>query len=207
MTTTLLGAAIGFIIIIGSIIAHEISHGYVAYWLGDDTAKMSGRLSLNPIKHLDPIGSFLVPLLLIISGSGLFFGWAKPVPINSNNFQDPQFDEIKVALAGPLMNLLLAAIAALAYRLLIHSTSAGLDILSAIVQINLVLMLFNLVPIPPLDGSRLLGLFLPREIVESFERINPLISFMILIVLINTGFFSAWLGNSVGMLSQVLLGR
>ena len=207
MSTTLFGMFVGFAVIIVSIVAHEISHGYAAYWLGDDTAKMSGRLSLNPLKHLDPIGSFLVPLLLILSGTGLFFGWAKPVPIRSENFKDPQFDEVKVALAGPITNFLIAAVAALIFRLLAPSTSVGLDILIIIVQTNLVLMLFNLVPIPPLDGSRLFGLFLPQEVMQAFERINPLVTFFVLILLINSGFFSSWLGTSVNTLSQVLLGR
>lgn len=198
----LLNIGLLFVIAIGSIIAHEISHGYAAHCLGDDTAKRAGRLSLNPLKHLDPIGSVLVPLLLILSGTGLLFGWAKPVPIHPGNFQDPRADNVKVALAGPFMNMLLAGIAALIFRVV-----APVDWLTTVVILNVTLALFNLIPLPPLDGSKLLTLFLPDDLADSFEHINPLATFLILILLVNSGIFADWLGRSVGTLSLFLLGH
>ena len=152
-------------IILFSVIFHEVSHGWVAYALGDPTAKYAGRLSLNPIKHLDFWGSIIVPFSLVFLTQGRFvFGWAKPVPINPFNFRDQKYGEAKVALAGPAANIVLALIFGLALRFmpfLIH-TSFGL-VFFYIVWINLLLALFNLIPIPPLDGSHLLFTFVPMS--------------------------------------------
>jgi len=152
-------------VLIFSIMIHEISHGLAALWQGDWTAQQSGRLTLNPIKHLDPWGSFIVPFFLIISGIGVVFGWAKPVPYNPYNLRDQKYGPAIVAGAGPLSNLLLALLAGVLIRLLLVlgiSYSAFIFIVLAFfIQINILLMIFNLLPVPPLDGSKILFTFLP----------------------------------------------
>jgi len=145
------------IILILSAIIHEYSHGYFAYRLGDDTALKAGRLTLNPLAHIDLVGSIFLPLLLVLSGSGLIFGWAKPVPYNPYNLRDQKRGNAKVAFAGPVTNLIIAVIFAFWYRI------SNLEIFALVVLVNLVLAIFNLVPIPPLDGSKILYDFLPLE--------------------------------------------
>lgn len=166
------------IILIFSVVIHEISHGAAANYFGDPTAKIAGRLTLNPLRHLDPIGSVILPLFLIlmakVSGGGIIFGWAKPVPINPYNFRDQKYGSAKVALAGPGANLALA----LAFGFLLRFLPDFLflpglaPMFSFIVYINLLLAIFNLLPIPPLDGSHILFTFLP----PSAERIKIFLS-------------------------------
>jgi len=156
------------LILLCSIVIHEVSHGLMADYLGDPTAKLAGRLTLNPLKHLDPIGSILVPLILIISKVGIVFGWAKPVPINPFNLRDKVYGQAKVAIAGPLANILVALVFGLMIRFLPFLSSSQIGenltiIFSYIVWINLVLAIFNLLPIPPLDGSHILFTFLPER--------------------------------------------
>jgi len=157
------------IVLILSIIIHEIAHGSVAYYLGDPTAKYAGRLTLNPLKHIDPIGSTLVPLFLIImsriTGGGIIFGWAKPVPINPRNFQDQKYGSMKVALAGPASNFVIALVFGLILRFLPSSIAfPGLIVMfSYVVYINILLAIFNLLPVPPLDGSHILFALLPSS--------------------------------------------
>ncbi|MCX6760251.1 MAG: site-2 protease family protein [Candidatus Nealsonbacteria bacterium] len=158
-----------FIIFIYSVIIHEISHGAVALRLGDSTAKVQGRLTLNPLPHIDPIGSILLPLLLFLSGSGIIFGWAKPVPVNPYNFTDKKYGELKVAFAGPASNLCVALVFGLLLRFL--GPDLPLEMIrmfSFIVIINIQLAVFNLIPIPPLDGSHILFSFFPRQ----FEKMQ-----------------------------------
>ncbi len=163
-----------FIVLILSIVLHELAHGYAAYFLGDPTAKEQGRLSLNPIRHLDPLGSFLVPLLCFLSGSGFMLGWAKPVPVTPRFFQSPDWGMLWVALAGPLVNVFVAILFAFMYHFSIGGHHHALLILSLYgVQINLVLALFNLLPIPPLDGSRILYPFLPYQGKHFFRALEP----------------------------------
>lgn len=151
------------LVLLFSVVLHEVAHGFSAYKLGDPTAKYAGRLSLNPVRHLDPVGSVLVPLFLVIMRSPFLFGWAKPVPINPYNFRDQKYGPAKVALAGPAANLSLALIFGLAIRF--FSGLINLPVLflifSFIVFINILLAVFNLLPIPPLDGSHILFTFLP----------------------------------------------
>lgn len=155
-------------ILIMSVVIHEVSHGYMANYLGDPTAKYQGRLTLNPIKHLDPVGSFLVPIIGYFSG-GFIFGWAKPVPYNPHNLRPGRWSEALVALAGPFSNLCLALIFGLFLR---FSPILGvfnqniLHITALIVFVNIILMLFNLVPVPPLDGSKLLFAFFPQKMYQ-----------------------------------------
>ncbi|MEA3399149.1 MAG: site-2 protease family protein [Patescibacteria group bacterium] len=152
------------IVLIMSVVIHEFAHGYVAYLLGDNTAKMSGRLTLNPIKHLDLFGSVILPLLLVISKAGFLIGWAKPVPYNPNNLRNQKWGAVWVALAGIGANLALVIIFSIIIRLapLVGITAEPFyNITSIIVLLNLVLFFFNIIPIPPLDGSKVLFAFLP----------------------------------------------
>jgi Zn-dependent protease len=157
------------LILLFSVIIHEVSHGLMADYLGDPTPRTAGRLTLNPINHLDPIGSFAVPLMLVFINAGFVIGWAKPVPVNPFNFRDKTYGQAKVAAAGPLSNLLVAAFFGLLIRLLPLLSNAVLArsflfFFSYIVWINVLLAVFNLMPIPPLDGSHILFAFLPRTL-------------------------------------------
>lgn len=151
-------------VLIMSVVIHEVSHGYAANLLGDPTAKYAGRLTLNPIKHLDPMGSVVFPLLLALFHSPVVFGWAKPVPFNPYNLKNQKWGPGLVAISGPLSNFLVAIIFGLLIKFspfLSFLPSSFFEIASLIVLINLVLGIFNLVPIPPLDGSKVLFAFLP----------------------------------------------
>lgn len=156
-----------FVVFMFSAIVHEVSHGLAAYKLGDDTAKQMGRLSLDPRKHLDPFGSLLLPLFLLIVRSPVLFGWAKPVPYNPANLKNPKIGAALIGLAGPTSNILLAIIFGILIRVLAVSfgpkIAAFLIMLNVIVFINIMLAIFNLVPIPPLDGSKLLFAVLPYK--------------------------------------------
>ncbi len=154
------------IVLVMSVVVHEVSHGFVANYLGDPTARLAGRLTLNPIPHLDPIGSIFVPLLLSLIPGGFIIGWAKPVPVNPYNLRG-KWGEALVSGAGPLSNILLAVIFGLLIRFgggLLPNSFVQIALL--VVLINLVLAIFNLIPIPPLDGSKILFTFLPYQ----FER-------------------------------------
>ena len=173
------------VILIFSATLHEVSHGYVAYSLGDPTAKLQGRLTLNPLKHLDPFGSVILPLLMYISTAGaLVFGWAKPVPYNPYNLRGGKWGPVYVALAGPLSNLVLAIIFSLFIRFApITLSPSFLGIIILIVVINVLLAVFNLIPIPPLDGSKLLFALLPlkaRQLEALFARYQFLILLFVL---------------------------
>lgn len=174
---------LGLIILIMSAILHEIMHGWVANKLGDPTARLLGRLTLNPIPHIDPIMSILVPFMLVISGSPIIFGAAKPVPVNPMNLRDGRKDMALVALAGPATNLLLALISAGAAHL---TTSIPLLYLlfTLITFYNLMLGFINLLPIPPLDGSKVFSVLLPDDLAASYmaiERFGFIIIFFLLV--------------------------
>lgn len=180
--------------LIVSIILHEMAHGFAADRLGDPTARLQGRLSPNPLVHIDPIGSILVPALLFFTNAGILFGWAKPVPYNPYNLRDPKWGEAKVAAAGPATNILLALIFGLLIRLAdpLGLPPSFLDISASIVYINILLAFFNLIPFPPLDGSKIIQPLLPlgarlgyRRFVESFERIGLLGTFLFIFLFIN----------------------
>jgi len=162
------------VVLIMSIVIHEVAHGYSAHLLGDDTARLNGRLTLNPIKHLDPFGSVILPLLLFISTKGTFLiGWAKPVPYNPLNLRKGRWGNIIVAISGIVANLLIAIIFGLLIRfapVLGLANESFFKISSIIVLLNLVLAIFNLIPIPPLDGSKVLFSFLPIKYryIENF---------------------------------------
>ena len=169
------------VVLIFSAIIHEYMHGYVALSLGDTSAKDAGRLSLNPLVHLEWFGSFFLPLMMVVSGMGFVFGWAKPVPYNPNNLRDKKYGEAKVALAGPLGNLIIAIFFGLCLRFLPFYNVTFTGLLSIIILINLALMVFNLVPIPPLDGSKILAAFMPYEMKVRYLNAEKM--GMILIIL------------------------
>lgn len=166
-------------ILIMSVVIHEVAHGYMAYKLGDDTARLQGRLTLNPISHLDLFGSVLLPLLLVISNAGFVLGWAKPVPYNPYNLRGGKKSIVLVAIAGIVANIGLAIIFGIIIRLItvtgitfgsIYTMTAFYKIVSSVVFVNILLAFFNLIPIPPLDGSRVLFNLLPARLnyVEAF---------------------------------------
>ncbi|RJP28804.1 MAG: site-2 protease family protein [Candidatus Omnitrophota bacterium] len=182
----LLTFLISFAILIPAMTIHEFSHGWVAYKLGDPTAKYSGRLTLNPLAHIDPIGTILLPLMLFISTQGRFvFGAAKPVPINFMALRNPKRDIIWVGASGPLSNLLLAFLFSFILKLLPMPDILSI-IISQFVLINVVLGIFNLIPIPPLDGSRIIMGLLPNQLSEKYAQIEPF-GFIIIIALIWMG--------------------
>jgi len=186
--------------VIFAITVHEVAHGWVAKKYGDNTASMLGRLTLNPIKHIDLVGSIIVPGLLLITGTGFIFGWAKPVPVDPRHFKNPRADMAVVALAGPVSNVLMAIIWVLITRigftigtssetiasLLIHMGGAGIGI-------NLMLAVVNLLPIPPLDGSRILSWLLPSNLSWQYNQLERY-GFIILLALLWTGLLGKILG-------------
>lgn len=175
------------IVLVFSAAIHEYMHGFAANQLGDPTAKNAGRLTLNPIKHLDLFGSILLPLFLLFSGSSFLFGWAKPVPYNPNNLRDRKYGDAKVAAAGPLANLLVATLFAVLFRFLDHSTIFSY-LISQIIFINLILMIFNLIPIPPLDGSKILACFLPTKWRLKILYMDGRTSIIVLLLFVFFGF-------------------
>jgi Zn-dependent protease len=158
----LLGFLVLFPLFMMTVVIHEVSHGVVANWLGDPTARDAGRLTLNPLKHIDPFGTLLLPLMLRLANSPVVFGWAKPVPVDYRNLKHPKRDMFWIGAAGPAANFLMAAAAALLLRAggaLLPSPAEAL--LQALAWLNLSLGMFNLLPVPPLDGSRVLAGLLP----------------------------------------------
>lgn len=181
------------IVLIFSVMIHEISHGAVALKLGDQTAKRAGRLTLNPLRHLDPIGSFLLPLFLFLLG-GPIFGWAKPVPYNPMNLRNPKAGAGLIGAAGPLSNILLAIVFGLFIRGLssgtgTEATAVLITLLQMIVLINIALAIFNLIPIPPLDGSNILFALLPGRYYPIYQFLIRY-GFYIIIFLIFFGGFN-----------------
>lgn len=192
-------------ILIMSIVIHEVSHGFMAEYFGDDTARNAVRLTLNPIKHLDMFGSILLPAILILSKAGFVFGWAKPVPYNPNNLSDRKWGTIAVASAGVLANFFIAVIFGLIIRF-----SAGFNlsesfyfITSTIVIVNLALGIFNLVPIPPLDGSKILFSFLPES---AFNFILAYEQYSLILLLVFVVFFADYLYPILAFMFHLVTG-
>lgn len=177
-----------FVVLLFSAIVHEVSHGLAAEYFGDSTARDAGRITLNPIPHIDPFGSILLPLLLLAVGSPIIVGAAKPVPVNFNNLRNPKRDMALVSLAGPLSNFLLAILFGLIIKLGLSNSISGPILVTGIV-LNLVLGVFNLIPIPPLDGSKIVASFLPTEWVYKLFRFERW-GFILVLVFLYTGLLS-----------------
>ncbi len=207
----------GLIILIFSIVVHEMAHGLGALYFGDDTAYRQGRITLNPLKHIDMLGSIIIPILCIVLPGSLLFGWAKPVPVDPSRMRNPRKGLFVSVFAGPASNLLLAGIAAILFRSIPHvfpgneaiigsfyNGTGVAYILIVIVVTNLSLALFNLIPVPPLDGSKILYSLLPREMglkfADFYERFG--IAFIILVIY----FAGSILGGAIRVLTQLLLG-
>ncbi|MDZ4261410.1 MAG: site-2 protease family protein [Pseudomonadota bacterium] len=192
-----------------AITVHEVAHGWVAKRLGDPTAMMLGRLTLNPLKHIDPIGTVVVPVMLLMLG-GFIFGWAKPVPVTWRNLRNPKRDMVLVALAGPIANLLMALIWAVVVKIgmmtiatmpfvgqpLIYMGSAG-------IFINIALMVLNLLPLPPLDGGRVVSGLLPGPLSYKFDKLESY-GFFILLGLLATGILSSIMNPPMGALLNLI---
>lgn len=173
---------ISIAILVFSVVIHEVSHGLAALSQGDQTAKIMGRLTLNPLKHIDPFGSVILPLICAISHTGIILGWAKPVPVNFNALRSGKKGEALVAFAGPLSNIIVALVAGLIIRFfIVNLPDPAVLALEVVVLTNLVLAVFNLVPIPPLDGSRILSAILPqsgRKVMHFLERYGLLFALL-----------------------------
>lgn len=197
------------LILVMSIVIHEISHGFMAEYFGDNTARNAGRLTLNPIPHIDIFGSIFLPAILILTNAGFLFGWAKPVPYNPDNLSNRKWGTFWVAAAGVLSNLMIAVVFGIIIRLA-SGSAFGLAlppsfyfITSAIVIVNLALAIFNLVPIPPLDGSKILFSFLPES---AFSFILTLEQYSLVLLLIFIFFFSDYLYPILAFLFNLITG-
>ena len=178
------------VVLIMSVILHEVTHGYVAEMLGDPTAKLSGRLTLNPISHLDPVGSFFVPFIMMITG-GPIFGWAKPVPYNPYNLRGGKWGPAIVAIAGPLMNFSLAVFFSQILRYGVFASAGVNSILLGAVLINLSLFVVNMIPVPPIDGSKILFAIIPDRfyfVTETMEKYS-LVFILVLILFLDSIIF------------------
>lgn len=200
--------ALSIVILLFSVIVHEVMHGLVALRFGDRTAENAGRLTLNPIPHIDPIGTILLPALFIflpmLTGvhAGFFIGWAKPVPVNPLNFSDIRRGELLVSLAGVGSNFALAVIGAILYHMFAQNPFLA-EIFQFTVSINLTLAVFNLLPIPPLDGSKALLALLPYHLARSYERFSEY-GFIVIIALMYFNILSLILGAIVTPLALLL---
>ena len=207
--STLQTVAVWVLPVLFAITVHEVAHGWVASKLGDKTAMIMGRLTLNPLKHIDPLGTIIVPGVLLLLG-GIIFGWAKPVPITYANLNHPKRDMALVAAAGPVSNLIMAIIWALIAKIGVILLQNGLFWAQAIIYmgqagilINLIIMILNLLPIPPLDGSRIVSGFLSNKASYQYNRIEPY-GFFILLFLIFTGALGAIIGPIFTLLFRLI---
>jgi Zn-dependent protease len=217
---TLYDVSVWVLPLVIAITFHEAAHGYVAHRLGDNTAFEQGRVSFNPLKHIDPFGTLIMPAILLVSHSPFLFGYAKPVPVNFGALRNPRVDMVWVALAGPATNIALALVAALAFHILGYLPENAaqwvVDNLKNALVINVILAIFNMLPIPPLDGGRVAVGLLPRALAVPLARLEPygmliLIGFLIILPLagaqlgLNLDVISAILRKSTGFVIQLVL--
>ncbi len=211
MNAIMQGISIWALPVLFAVVLHEVAHGWVADKLGDDTARWMGRLTLNPLKHIDPVGTLLIPVLLLIMQSPFLFGYAKPVPINWRKLRNPKRDMVLVALAGPLTNLALAlvstavlALAAVMPESMLWFTKPLALMCQASIIINLVLFIFNLLPLPPLDGGRVAVGLLPGPMAYQLSQLERY-GFIIIVILLVLGWLQAIIGPVVMAGSQFLI--
>jgi Zn-dependent protease len=213
-------AALYVVPLLLAVVCHEVSHGWVAEKLGDHTARLSGRITLNPFVHIDLIGTVLLPAILILTNSPFLFGWAKPVPVNFGNLRRGRKDMALVAAAGPVTNLLLAGASAVIYHLILLGFTSGLipqtgwapwivvpiaRMAGMSVEFNLVLMVINLLPVPPLDGGRIMVGVLPDRLAYQLARLEPF-GMMIVVLLIATGSWTQIVSPFLRAIARLFLG-
>jgi len=193
-----------FILLMIAMSVHEFAHGWVAFKLGDKTAKSMGRLTLNPLAHIDPFGTVMLPLFIFIASQGRFiFGSAKPVPINYLALKNPKRDMIWIGLSGPLANILFAVVVRIAWPLVTPLIPNLGSILRTLILINVILGVFNLIPIPPLDGSRILMGLLPNDLALSYAKIEPFGLFIIMILAV-TGLLGIFVWPAIALILNIL---
>ncbi|MFZ1008405.1 MAG: site-2 protease family protein [Candidatus Sulfotelmatobacter sp.] len=192
--------------VIIAITFHEAAHGFVALRFGDTTARDRGRLTLNPLKHIDPIGTVLIPVILLLAHTGFIFGYAKPVPVNARALRNPKRDMILVAAAGPVTNLILAALSGALFYVFdaTNISSLASNAMQASITVNLILAIFNLLPIPPLDGSKIVGGLLPDNLARPYLRLGRFGLIPVLIFLIALPFIVATLGYGFHSITHIL---
>lgn len=192
-----------FIALVPAVIVHEYCHGRAAELMGDKTARLAGRLTFNPIPHIDLFGTIILPLILVFSGSPIVFGWAKPVPINPYNFKDPRKGMMYTGMAGPASNFIMAAIAGFAVRLGLFSYIPSIEaFLIYFLIINIVLGVFNLIPIPPLDGSRVVSGILPYKLAREYNKLEQYGMIILMIIFL---FFNERLWATIGPVMSFLV--
>ncbi len=194
--------------VIFAVTFHEAAHGFVAYHFGDDTALRAGRMSLNPLKHVDPFGTILLPALLLIMRSGFLFGYAKPVPVNFGRLRNPRRDMVWVALAGPVMNILLAIVSSLLFYgvdwLPAGSARWAAENLVHSIQLNAVLCVFNMLPLPPLDGGRVAVGVLPRSLAMPLARLEPYGIPILLLLLFELPYIGSRIDLDLNIVSRII---